>query len=219
MAASGFQRIQPLPQGNLAFLKDRQKMVVINRSSGATVRELPNIDLSNTVGDLGALFSPDGNRLAYVEVNKQLWLANADGSAAMKLANRADGIWNVKWSPDGKYLAYGNNGIVWIVSRDGSGIHKLVGVEQMPIASYDPRVTTIGIADWSPDSRVLFLVYSPGMRTVASTFVIDLNGGAPQLLLANYGLYGLSSNGDRATFALQIADDGTTHLIMASLTH
>jgi Tol biopolymer transport system component len=153
-----------------------------------------------------------------VDTSKQLWLANADGSGALKLADPVAAIWSVKWSPDGRYLAYNSNNAIWIVSIDGKGARKLLGVEQMP-GTYDPRNAAIGVAAWSPDNQVLFVDYSPALRIPTSTYVIDSSGDSPRLLIANYGLYGVSPAGDRATFAFHVEDDYTTHLFVAALSH
>lgn len=208
--------IQVLPQGNLAFLKDRQQITIVNRASGAVVTPFPNLNFSDTSTYEGVRFAPKGDRVAYV-VKRQLWLANADGSATVKLAEPADGVWNVKWSPDGRYLAYGSNNTIWIVNRDGSSQRKLISVDQMP-GPYDLRNVGFGVDDWSPDNNVIFLGFSPTLRIPASTYVVDSNGGVPKLL-TKYYFYGLSPNGDRAVLTLDLDAPPAKNLFIASVAH
>jgi len=72
--------------------------------NGAFVRS----PLSSTHRDLNPQYSADGAKIAFASARSgrmQIWVAGADGSAAVQLTNsRTAG--SPRWSPDGKWLAY-----------------------------------------------------------------------------------------------------------------
>jgi dipeptidyl aminopeptidase/acylaminoacyl peptidase len=64
---------------------------------------------SHEKSDSGAVFSPDGRRIAFVSARDgqaQAYAIPVDGGEATKLTNVKDGVANLSWSPDGKHLAF-----------------------------------------------------------------------------------------------------------------
>ncbi len=105
-------------------------------------------------------WSPDGSRIAYADYRNQasqsfggdeIWTMNSDGTGQRRLvsvgkcgpnqfAGCTDGL---AWSPDGSQLAFHSGGGIYLVRRDGSGLHRISTSGGQPI--------------WSPDgSRIAF---------------------------------------------------------------
>jgi tricorn protease len=98
------------------------------------------------------VFSPDGERIAYLQGNGTLMVMRADGSGARELTHGFSNI-DCVWSPDSRWIAYSQedddfNQDIWIVAADGSaGPHN---VSQHPDGDFAPC--------WSPDGRMLAFV-------------------------------------------------------------
>jgi len=78
-------------------------------------------------------FSPDGTQIAYFDGggdhSHSLRVMNADGSGVRVLIDEAPvgHVWNLVWSPDGSRLAFSaEEGGVWVVGVDGSGLTKVI---------------------------------------------------------------------------------------------
>lgn len=94
-------------------------------------------------------FSPSGGKLAFIKGLGDLFVADADGSAAKKLLS----TWNapdVSWSPDGKWVVYAVededfNSDIWVRPVDGSS--QPVNISRHPDNESNPV--------WSPDGRII----------------------------------------------------------------
>jgi Tol biopolymer transport system component len=80
-------------------------------------------------------FSPDGTQIAYFDGggdnSHSLRVMNADGSGVRVLFDQAPAevghVYNLIWSPDGSRLAFSaQEGGIWIVGVDGSGLTKVI---------------------------------------------------------------------------------------------
>jgi len=98
-------------------------------------------------------WSPDGSRIAYADYKNtdEIWTMNPDGTDKRRLldvggcgANQRSGCTtNLAWSPDGSQLAFHSNGGIYLVEKDGSGLHRISSDGGQPT--------------WSPDgSRIAF---------------------------------------------------------------
>jgi Tol biopolymer transport system component len=127
---------------------------------------------ADTVFAYGAVWSPDGERIAFVSDQKldgadepntnlvyNIWIMNGDGSEAAPLTElTAEDVHNDEphWSPDGTRLLYSSNravngtdalepppaGNVWVASADGSSDE---AITDTGARTFEPR--------WSPDGE------------------------------------------------------------------
>lgn len=96
-------------------------------------------------------WSPDGSRLAYVTEEggqPQIFVARADGSAAVNLTKSDFLERNPTWSPDGRQLAWTrveqNAHSIWTMMADGSGATRIS----------DPTIMCSN-PSWSPDGKAI----------------------------------------------------------------
>ena len=99
--------------------------------------------------EYGAVFSPDGERIAYRRGTGDLMVMDADGGHRKRIIEGWSQI-DFRWSPDSRWIAYAQednefNTEIWIISADGEdGPHN---ISQHPDDDYAPR--------WSPDGKML----------------------------------------------------------------
>lgn len=110
------------------------------------------------------VWSPDGQSIVVVEyrTTDEIWSMNSDGSGQRRLlperqceATQPTGCTTgLAWSPDGSQLAFHSLGGIYVMRRDGSGLH---------------RITNDGVQpSWSPDgSRIGFLKGGGELFTMA----------------------------------------------------
>ena len=96
--------------------------------------------------------SPDGSRIAYVQNERDLYLADLDGGNPRPVCAAAEMPF-YEWSPDSRWLACSmkdsyDNWDIWIVSTDGS--EPPFNLSRHP--NYDSAAT------WSPDGRMLAFI-------------------------------------------------------------
>lgn len=137
------------------------------------------------IGDWDFVWSPDGNRVAYLagSHHKELWILDVDGTGHRKYTDLVVRAEEVRWSPDGAKLAYrvtipdgeiyrnddfGNEtGEMqwWVMDADGTNLWKL------------PRDTDS--FQWSPNSdSIAYLAINPEDRFAyeAELWVVDADG-------------------------------------------
>ena len=89
-----------------------------------------------------------------------LWIANVDGSGEKLLVDDV-GAWtwrygyNVKWSPNGRWISFIKGGDLWLVSPDD--------LTQQKILTVDKGKELLREYQWSPDSsQIVYAVYGSG---------------------------------------------------------
>jgi WD40-like Beta Propeller Repeat len=86
-----------------------------------------NLTKDSTVDDVSPALSPDGKQIAFARVNgdrSQLWVMNADGSAARPLGTGKGSETHPAWSPNSDQIAFvsliGNRWDVFVADLDGT---------------------------------------------------------------------------------------------------
>jgi hypothetical protein len=117
------------------------------------------------------LWSPAGNRIAYLAPSGALQLVAPQGGASRTLVARSVG-WLFGWSPDGRQIAFqGQGGWLDVVDVAKRKVRKL-----MPLR-FAPNVV------WSPSSQELLVKTQPlRLSRCASLWRVPAGGGKPQLL-------------------------------------
>ena len=75
---------------------------------------------------LGSAFSPDGSSIIYSTRAGDIYTVRTDGTRKQKLASvgsLADGF---RWSPDSKSIRFAKDNLLWEMSSDGTGVHRLL---------------------------------------------------------------------------------------------
>ncbi|MFJ3173827.1 hypothetical protein ACIPJK_24020 [Streptomyces roseus] len=104
-------------------------------------------DLKAVPGTKGAsdpAWSPDGKRIAYakpVGTQREIYVADIDGTPATRLTHTAADDLHPTWSPDGKYLAFNR--------ADAGGHSRVMKIRLSTLAQ--TAVTGPSSHDWTPD--------------------------------------------------------------------
>ena len=114
--------------------------------------------LGDAVGE-SAAWSPDGKSLVYTSLG-DVFLAKADGTQSRKLLGVKGDILNMVWTPDGSHLRFDSSEtagtvgrqLVWEVSADGTGLHRLLE------GWHEPPDECCG--RWTPDGK--YFVFQSG---------------------------------------------------------
>jgi TolB protein len=120
-------------------------------------------------------WSPDGAKIVFIHaddidadgnaINEQVWVMNANGSDKTQLTSGPAGHDQLPdWSPDGRKIAYMEDGHIFRMRADGSHQTQLTFGDEFDIG-----------AAWSPDGRQIAFRrdFGNGYRPV---FVMDANG-------------------------------------------
>jgi dipeptidyl aminopeptidase/acylaminoacyl peptidase len=148
----------PAPKGMLAF--ETHRGIHIANLDGSGLRALTPGEVGS---DVGAAWSPDGQRIAFsrhdADYGASLAVMNADGTSLRWLS--PDGAYDADptWSPDGRRIAFENRrdnrsgGHIFVMDADGSHRVQLTSNSQ---PNFRPA--------WSPDgSRIAYVTTSyPG---------------------------------------------------------
>jgi TolB protein len=168
------------PGGRIVFVSDlpsplRPGAVYLMSSSGRGLHGIGGVT-DALKGD--PTFSPDGQRIAFVEYGTgdpaSLWTMNRDGSRE-RLVSDGDNFGTPRWSPDGNRIAYVSYPFKYDTGRPPA------------IMLLDPRsaqsafVTTGTSPSWSPDGHSLAYFTAGSQPTLA---VRDLATGAQRVLLS-----------------------------------
>jgi Carboxypeptidase regulatory-like domain/Calx-beta domain/SdrD B-like domain/WD40-like Beta Propeller Repeat len=189
--------------GNLA--------VYVSNSDGTnrkilTDRSIPAPALGGGIpNEKAAVWSPDGTRIAFNsfrEGRDEVYVMNADGSNQVRITDRpSTSARDPIWSPDGTKIAFWDNGTIYVVNPDGTGIQSIANSSQSDATpSWAPLTYTIA-------GRI---TYPTGTTTVArgianvqvkltkdgnpdATTVTDTNGNYQFQFLSPTATYTVSS--------------------------
>jgi DNA-binding winged helix-turn-helix (wHTH) protein/Tol biopolymer transport system component len=104
-------------------------------------------------------FSPDGLSVIYSTVEGDIYLTRIDGTENRKLAHVAPGATYFSWSPDRKAIRFAEGCLLWEMSSDGSGLHRLIPDWKEPGCqsgrwTHDGRFYLIVLEDPSTGSQI-----------------------------------------------------------------
>ena len=125
----------------------------------------------------GASTSPDAatatGQIAYhasVDGNRDIYLANGDGTDVIRLTTDPGADMYPSWSPDGRSIAFVREGDVYVMGADGSGATRVTSSpEAEMVPSFSPDGTTVVFG--RPTGAENFGIYR-----------VDLDGSNEQLL-------------------------------------
>lgn len=169
----------------------------------------------------------DGKRIAYHK-NYQVYLANADGSHALKVNTGNPFDFGPEWSPDGKWVLFLSGRHYdchpHVVRSDGTGLKKLGDragykgtIEFLDVFDFHGGSSDVPV--WSSDGRTIF--YNAQVGKSVELFAVDLEGNRKQLTKSPPGTlhyhprpspdgawlaYGSKRNGTRDLFVMRLAD-------------
>ncbi|MEU6090804.1 hypothetical protein ABZ865_29180 [Streptomyces sp. NPDC047085] len=109
------------------------------KTTGADLKAVPG-----TKGASDPAWSPDGKRIAYakpVGTQREIYVADIDGSPATRLTHNAADDLHPTWSPDGKYLAFNR--------ADAGGHSRVMRIRLSTLAQ--TAITASSSHDWTPD--------------------------------------------------------------------
>ncbi|HEY6148377.1 MAG TPA: S9 family peptidase [Thermoanaerobaculia bacterium] len=161
-----------------------------------------SVSLMAKIGNAGSpAFSPDGKRIAYVSNLgglPQVWTVDAAGGYPELVTGFDDPVGFVRWSPDGKWLAFtlapggGMNEQVYVVRPDGTGLKRLT----------DGAKETNRLGVWSKDGRLLTLGSNRRSGAAIDAYVWDAATGTSRLVTENRGIGSFSSLSPDGNYAL-----------------
>jgi WD40 repeat protein len=162
--------------------------VVFTRTSGKNPEATPSIWTASADGShlrrlepraLNPLWSPAGNQIAYFVASMRApepWrVVPSQGGASKTLLRNGPGA-VFGWSPDGKWIAYGDSkGRLAIIDVATKKVRTLLKLK-LPYSSSS--------ATWSPDSQELLVVWRPPAHTKCPSGLwrVPVSGGKPHLV-------------------------------------
>ncbi len=147
------------PDGKTALLVARGEIFTVTLRDSTTI----NLTRSSGVHERGAVWSPDGKKIAYFSDESgeyEIYVANSEGDRkAVRMTTHKDGYRHtLKWSPDNKKLAYTDQTLtLYILDLETK---KITRVDKSEYENIDVSLDLKPIYDfnWSPDSR--FVAYT-----------------------------------------------------------
>jgi dipeptidyl aminopeptidase/acylaminoacyl peptidase len=159
--------------GDLEARQNRGRVMVRAAEPGAPARELR----ASVRRDHAPEWSPDGRLIAFlgrVRARDQLFVAPADGGAALQLTAIPDGVAAAEWSPDGRSLAF--------VARVVSDPDGVVDDPRPTESEEQPRRPPVARVARRLDYKRDGAGYLDGRH--AHLFVVAADGGEPRQLTA-----------------------------------
>jgi dipeptidyl aminopeptidase/acylaminoacyl peptidase len=190
-------------------------------------------DLERKVTMLGKMtfagspsFSPDGKRVVFITSisgSPQVWTVSATGGWPDQITAFDDPVANVRWSPDGQWLA--------VQLAPGGGLNEQIYVMRPDGTS--PRMITEGgstnnrIGVWTPDSKSLLLSSNFRTPNAMDVWIVDVASGERRLVAENKGIgdveavssdgkyalvWRLASRGDEDYYRVALDGSGEVHV-------
>ncbi len=154
-----------LPGGtNLLTLSDQTQELEFWTLPANGVGEPIQLTTNGTVFRFAGVPSPDGQRVAWADKDQKLWILDVPSGSTTNVAESAvDGISDLRWSPDSRWLAYveaATNGFSQIrLYQALDGTRAVVTSER--VDSYSPA--------WSPDGNWLYFLTDRKLRSLVGS--------------------------------------------------
>jgi tricorn protease len=154
------------------FMPDGQSLLSLSDESG----ELEFVTMpANGVGeekpltDDGRILrfqghpSPDGKWIVFDDKNNDLWLMNTESKKQIKISTSQEGIGDMSWSPDSKWLAFSQSAFNTFLQIH---LYSIETGQHIPLTS--DRVNSMSPA-WSPDGQFLYFLSDRNLRSVVGS--------------------------------------------------
>lgn len=139
-----FARSSPA-DGTIVFASDvdGDYEIYVMAPDGSDVEQLTR----NGGDDLFPAWSPEGNRIAYVDARDgmRIVVMDGDGTHTREITDGPEDEWPA-WSPDGKRIVYEAGGALWVVSVGGGE----------PVRVPIPQIRVSSFPAWAPGDTILF---------------------------------------------------------------
>jgi len=154
------------------FMPDGQTLLALSDESGEF--EFVNIAVDgvgpeNFLTDNGAILrfqgvpSPDGEWIAFTDKNNDLWLMDGAGKNQKKISLNREGVSDITWSPDSRWLTYCQGAFNSFVQIH---LYSLETEKQIPLTT--DRINSRSSA-WSPDGRFIYFLSDRNLRSVVGS--------------------------------------------------
>ncbi|MFQ5742980.1 MAG: S41 family peptidase [Acidobacteriota bacterium] len=157
---------------DVVFMPDGERLLALTDASG----ELEFATLpANGVGEPHALTrdgkilrfqghpSPDGKWVAYDDNNRDLWLLNVETGEQRRISANREGIRDLAWSPDSRWLAYSGTALNSFVQ-----IQLYNAEDQTTTALTSDRVNSYSVA-WSPGGDFIYFLSDRNLRSLVGS--------------------------------------------------
>ncbi len=107
--------------------------------------------------------SPGGKWIAFSDKNNDLWLMDAAGGQQKKISMNREGVAGVAWSPDSKWLTYGQRALNAFLQIH---LYQIETGKQVSLTS--DRMNSSSPA-WSPDGKFIYYLSDRNLRSVVGS--------------------------------------------------
>lgn len=209
------------------------RSILLALAVAASLHAAPSDDLERKVTMLGKMtfsaspsFSADGKRVAFITSTSgspQVWIVSATGGWPDQVTAFDDPVANVKWSPDGEWLAVqvapggGLNEQIYLMRPDGTASRMLT----------EGGTTNNQLGVWTPDSKSLLIASNRRTPDALDIWILDVASGEKRLIAQNTGIaevgevssdgkyalvWRLASRGDEDFYRVALDGSGEVHL-------
>ncbi|MEO0897075.1 MAG: S41 family peptidase [Bacteroidota bacterium] len=107
--------------------------------------------------------SPDGNRIAYEDVDNHLWILTIESGKSELISTNEEGIRSYAWSPDSKWLAFVQNAENTMAQIH---IHDAETNTSFPLTTDRANST---FPTWSPDGKFIYFLSDRNFNTLVGS--------------------------------------------------